>query len=601
MSQQPVAPAAPAFLVDVPRFLFLTGKGGVGKTSLACAAAVHLCGQGRRVLLTSTDPASNVGHVFGAEVGNRVTPVPGVPGLDALEIDPLEAAAAYRERVVGPYRGVLPIAEVEALTEQLSGSCTTEVAAFTEFADLLADGPATAGYDHVIFDTAPTGHTIRLLQLPGEWTDFLARGTGDTSCLGPMSGLDQQRASYAAAVDALADPARTRLVLVARAQRSTLEEVARTAAELGELGMTHPHLVVNAILPDSGGDDPLAQAVREREQRALSGMPSALASLPLTLVPLRPTDAVGLPALRALLTDDAPLVGADTALPAPPEAPPDAPLRALVDELDDSGGQGLVMCMGKGGVGKTAVAAALAVELARRGHDVHLTTTDPAAHLAATVDGALPQLTVSRIDPEAALTAYRERILRVRGRDLDATDLAALEEDLRSPCHAEIAVFQEFSHVVAESRRRWVVVDTAPTGHTLLLMDATGSFHRQMAHQLGEGARFTTPLMRLRDPGQTRVVLVTLPETTPVLEALELRDDLRRAQIEPWAWVVNQSLAAARPHDPLMAARARAEAGPLATVAEEAPRMAVVPALPREPVGVEGLLALTAGLSAERV
>lgn len=582
----------PTFLADPPRFLFFTGKGGVGKTSLACASAVQLAEQGRRVLLTSTDPASNVGQVFGVEVGNRITAVPQVPGLDALEIDPQQAADAYRERVIGPVRVQLGQDEVVALTEQLSGSCTTEVAAFTEFAELLADGSSVRGYDHVLFDTAPTGHTIRLLQLPGQWTAFLARGRGDTSCLGPMSGLDEQRATYAAALEALTDPTRTRLVLVSRPQRSALTEVDRTAAELADLGMTRPHLVVNAVLPATGSADPLAAAVRQREQRALEGMPSRLSALPRTVVPLRPSDAVGVPALRALFSGEEVVpvttAGAESATVA------DAPLGALVEELLSSGDRGLVMCMGKGGVGKTTVAAALAVALAERGHEVHLTTTDPAAHLAATLEGELAGLTVSRIDPQAALTAYRSRILQGKGRSLDADGRAALEEDLRSPCHEEIAVFQEFSHHVARARRQWVVMDTAPTGHTLLLMDATGSFHRQMARQLGEEARFTTPLMRLQDAQQTRVLLVTLAETTPVLEAVDLRDDLRRAGIEPWAWVVNQSLTAARPDDPLLAARARAESGPLAAVRGTAPRMAVVPALPAEPVGVAALLELTA-------
>lgn len=580
--------ATPTFLVDLPRFVFFTGKGGVGKTSLACAAAVHLVEQGKRVLLTSTDPASNVGQVFDVTVGNQITPVPAVPGLEALEIDPQQAAEAYRERVIGPVRTVLPQDEVTALTEQLSGSCTTEVAAFTEFADLLADGEATSGYDHVIFDTAPTGHTIRLLQLPGQWTDFLARGQGDTSCLGPLSGLEEQKATYAAAVDALADAARTRLVLVARAQRSALTEVDRTAAELGDLGMTEPHLVVNAVLPQASAEDRLAAAVRNREQEAIAGMPPRLAALPRTVVPLQPVDAVGVPALRALFSSDSPHLG-----DAAPAHAPDAALGSLVDELLASGDHGLVMCMGKGGVGKTTVAAAIAVALAEQGHPVHLTTTDPAAHLTSTVEGELPGLSVSRIDPQEALTTYRERILRVRGRDLDGAGLAALEEDLRSPCHEEIAVFQEFSHYVAQSRQQWVVMDTAPTGHTLLLMDATGSFHRQMARQLGDDARFTTPLMRLQDPVQTRIVLVTLAETTPVLEAVELRDDLRRAGIEPWAWVVNQSLAAAQPDSPLLAARARAEQRPLGTVGSVSARMAVIPALPIEPVGVTALLDLT--------
>lgn len=577
-----------AFLADLPRFVFFTGKGGVGKTSLACATALKLAEAGKRVLLTSTDPASNVGQVFGLRVGNRITPVESVPGLDALEIDPEEAAEAYREGIIGPVRGLLPEAEIASITEQLSGSCTTEVASFNEFTGLLANPAATAAYDHVIFDTAPTGHTIRLLQLPGEWTDFLDRGKGDASCLGPMAGLDQQRSDYATAVDVLRDPQRTRLVLVTRPQVSSLNEVVRTQAELAEVGMTQPHLVVNAVLPPITSGDPLAEAVREREQAALEGMPQSLRALARTEIPLIPVDTVGIDALRQLL---APATTTDvSAAPAEDAAPLAASgLAPLVEELAGGRDHGLIMCMGKGGVGKTTVAAAIAVALAQRGNEVLLTTTDPAAHISDTLGGEVEHLTVSRIDPEAAVAAYRERIMTIQGKGLDEAGRAALEEDLRSPCTEEIAVFEQFSRAVAASRRQFVVIDTAPTGHTLLLMDATGSYHRQMAAQLGPEAHFTTPLMRLQDPDQTKIVIVTLPETTPVLEATGLQDDLRRADIEPWAWVVNNSLSAADPSDPLLAARALAERGPLEGVAAQASRVAVIELHAEPPVGPAAL------------
>ncbi len=584
------------FLTDPPRFLFFTGKGGVGKTSVACATAVTLAEQGKRVLLVSTDPASNVGHVLGIKIGNAVTPIPDVPGLDALEIDPEQAADAYRERIISPVRGLLPEKEIASITEQLSGSCTTEVASFNEFTALLADEEVFGHYDHVLFDTAPTGHTIRLLQLPGSWTDFLNEGKGDASCLGPLAGLDKQRAVYAEAVAALKDSARTRLVLVTRAQTSALAEVERTNEELTQIGIHATHLIVNGVLPAAAGNEALATSVREREEAALAAIPSGLAGLAIDVIALKSANMVGLPALRLLLDVD---VDGNAAAPDEPTdllAAVDVPahhLSSLVDEIK-ANGHGLVLCMGKGGVGKTTIAASIAVALAHRGHQVHLTTTDPAAHVEETLHGSVAGLRVTRIDPVEATREYRERILATKGKNLDDAGLAALREDLLSPCTEEVAVFGQFSRVISESRHEFVVVDTAPTGHTLLLLDAAGSYHRDMVRQMGANTRFRTPMMMLQDPEQTKVILVTLPEPTPVTEARVLQDDLRRAGIQPWAWVVNSSLAAAQPQSAFLRRRAAAEAEQIALVEQLSDRVAVVPLLTEEPIGEARLAAIAA-------
>ena len=585
----------PRFLEHAPRFLFFTGKGGVGKTSIACASAIELAGAGSKVLLVSTDPASNVGQVFGVAIGNHITPIPAVSNLFALEIDPEEAASAYRERLVGPVRGVLPDDVVKGIEESLSGACTTEIAAFDEFTALLTDSDLTREYDHILFDTAPTGHTIRLLQLPGAWSGFLEAGKGDASCLGPLAGLDKQRIQYKAAVDALADAARTRLVLVARAQQASLREVARTHQELAAIGLTRQHLVINGILPPAeASTDPLAAAIHRREQAALAAVPEVLRDLPRDELALKPFDLVGLDALRGLFHDQPMPDGDDTSA-----ATADAPaLAELVDGIAVDG-HGLVMLMGKGGVGKTTLAAAIAVELASRGLPVHLTTSDPAAHLAEALDGALPGLEVSRIDPHIETERYRQNVLVTKGKDLDNQGRALLEEDLRSPCTEEIAVFQAFSRIIREAGRKFVVMDTAPTGHTLLLLDATGAYHREIARQMGgKGMNFTTPMMQLQNPKQTKVLIVTLAETTPVLEAAALQSDLRRAGIEPWAWIINNSVAAANAGSPLLRRRATNELREIeAVVNEHASRHAVVPLLEYEPIGADRLREMIAATS----
>ena len=576
------------FLQNIPPYLFFTGKGGVGKTSISCATAISLAEQGKRVLLVSTDPASNVGQVFSQTIGNTILPVASVPGLSALEIDPQAAAQEYRARIVDPIKGILPDDVVNSINEQLSGACTTEIAAFDEFTGLLTDASLLTRFDHIIFDTAPTGHTIRLLQLPGAWSSFIESNPDGASCLGPMAGLEKQREQYSHAVQALSDPDRTRLVLVARLQKSTLQEVARTHDELAAIGLKNQYLVINGVLPETEAvNDTLAAAIWGREQEALASLPAGLDALPTDTLFLQPVNMVGVSALRGLLTSQPET--ASFAEVSALQKPAISSLSALVDEIALNE-HGLIMLMGKGGVGKTTMAAAIAVRLAEMGFDVHLTTSVPAAHLCTTLNGRLNNLQVSRIDPHDETERYRQHVLETKGRDLDEAGKHLLEEDLRSPCTEEIAVFQAFSRVIREAGKRFVVMDTAPTGHTLLLLDATGAYHREIAKKMGDKGHFSTPMMQLQDPERTKVLLVTLPETTPVLEAANLQADLERAGIHPWGWIINNSLSIAETRSPLLRQRAQQELPQIEAVKNQhATRVALVPVLAAEPTGIDKL------------
>ena len=565
-------------------YLFFTGKGGVGKTSLSCAAAIALADRGLRVLLVSTDPASNLDEMLGVELSNKPCKVPGVQGLFAMNIDPEAAAADYRTRVLDQLGAGATEDEKSTVREQLSGACTTEIAAFDEFAGLLA-GDAS-GFDHIIFDTAPTGHTLRLLSLPKAWTGFLENNDRGASCLGPHSGLKMQEDRFREALRCLGDRAQTTIVLVTRPERSAIREAARTSGELSALGLSNQLLAVNGRFHAADGGDAVASAIAREQDDALAAMPALLAALPRDEFPLLGFDMVGLPALRAMMSPMAPMKTVVDAHDAPPDLPG---LSRLVDEIA-GGERGLVMVMGKGGVGKTTIASAIAIGLVARGHAVHLTTTDPAAHLTFVVGGEMPGLTVDRIDPAAETERYIEKIMTTRGKDLSEPEKALLREDLASPCTEEVAVFHAFSRVVAEARSSFVVIDTAPTGHTLLLLDATGAYHRQMTRDLDSSAigRVTTPLMRLQDANYTRVILVALPERTPVSEAGALQDDLRRAGIEPFGWIINKSMAATGTRDPLLRSRLKGERAQIDRVQREfAKRVYLIGFRPTPPVGLD--------------
>ena len=553
--------------------LFFTGKGGVGKTSLSCATAVALADSGKKVLLVSTDPASNIHEVFGQDIGTDPTAIVGVDGLKAMNVDPEAAAEAYRERVVGPYRGVLPDSAIRSIEEQFAGACTVEIAAFDEFAKLLANEDVTAGFDHVVFDTAPTGHTLRLLTLPTAWTGFIEDAAAGTSCIGPLEGMKQQRALYEGAVNALANKDETTLVLVTRPDRAAVDEAARTSEELAEIGIRNQALAVNGVFKAHDASDAVAVAMERRGGAALEGLPAALESLERRDLPLKSGQVLGVASLRSLLADQDLKPAESVDMVALPES-----LDGLVDDLAQQN-HGVIMTMGKGGVGKTSVAAYVAVALAKRGHKVHLSTTDPAAHVAQTVTDIPDNLEIGRIDPEIEVEKYREEVMSTTGANLDETGLALLQEDLSSPCTEEIAVFRAFARTVHEATDSIVVMDTAPTGHTILLLDAAESYHREVG-RLTDGVpeAVANLLPRLRDPDFTRVLICTVPEATPVHEAADLQRDLKRAGMDPAAWVINMSLAPLNVTDPILVARKGQEARYIAEVINDhAKRAALVP------------------------
>lgn len=579
------------YLHEPTRVKFFTGKGGVGKTSVACATAARLADAGKHVLLISTDPASNLDEVLGVQLGNTPTAVPGVPTLKAMNIDPEAAAKAYRESMVAPYRGVLPDAVVASMEEQFSGSCTLEIAAFDEFARLLGGADTMMDFDHLLFDTAPTGHTLRLLSLPSAWDGFLGNNTTGTSCLGPLAGLKAQQKLYADTVATLGDPRTTTLVLVARPDTGALREAERTSVELAALGVRNQHLVINGVFCASTHADPIANAMALRAEDALAAMPAGLKPLPRTVIPLAPNGLIGLDAVRAIGAERALAITAcgDESAPALP------PLGALIDDLARHR-RGVILTMGKGGVGKTTVAAAVAVALADRGFPVHLSTTDPAAHVAATLNGVVPNLTVSRIDPKAVTAAYSAEVLATAGKGLDAQGRAMLEEDLRSPCTEEIAVFRAFAAAVAGGEGGFIVLDTAPTGHTILLLDSALAYHREVTRQASGMPEAVEKLLpRLRDAQFTRVLVVTLPEATPVHEAAKLQEDLKRAGIVPFAWVVNQCLAPLAVIDPTLVSRQAHEVRYLREVVEHcATRTHAIAWQMEPPIGPDGLRDLVA-------
>ncbi|RLJ90478.1 arsenical pump-driving ATPase [Planococcus citreus] len=573
----------------VTPFLFFTGKGGVGKTSTACATAVALADQGKKVLLVSTDPASNLQDVLEVELTNDPKPIPSVANLSACNIDPEQAAKAYKESVVGPYRGKLPDAVLATMEEQLSGACTVEIAAFDEFSHLLADEEILAQYDHVLFDTAPTGHTLRLLQLPTAWSGFLEDSTHGASCLGPLAGLEGKKALYKKAVDSLSDGDKTTLILVARPDNSSLLEADRASFELKEIGIKNQLLIVNGLLQSHQPEDRVSTAFYKRQRAAIEQTPEALKQVMTYSLPYVSYSLTGVENLRHLFSSYA-----ITSFETEEEGEPlDLPgLNSVIDDFSEHNTR-VIFTMGKGGVGKTSVASAIAVGLSEKGHQVHLTTTDPAAHLAYTFEGSgiRDNLSISSINPDIEVARYKETVIEQAGSGMTEEELAYLKEDLESPCTEEIALFQAFAKVVEKSENEIVVIDTAPTGHTLLLLDSTEAYHKEMSRSTGDVPDSVKKLLpRLRNPKETGVVIVTLAEATPVLEAARLEEDLKRAGIEPKWWVINQSLYATNTADAVLRGRAISEKKWICKVdAELAEKCAIIPWLEEEKIGYDQL------------
>ena len=541
----------PANVVQT-KYLFFTGKGGVGKTSTACATAVYLADHGKRVLLVSTDPASNLQDVFSLALDRKGTEIPQAPGLFVANLDPVKAAEEYRESVVAAYRGVLPEAAIENMREQLSGSCTTEIAAFNEFSSFLTDEALNRRYDHIIFDTAPTGHTLRLLQLPSAWSGFIEQSKHGASCLGQLSGLADKRKLYETAVRTLSDGGKTTLLLVARLEETPLKEAERAAEELRGLGILRQVLILNAVAPP--GDDAVSAALYEKQRQALAQMPEGLRRMDSYEIPLRAYNITGIAHVRDMLRTDH-LEDAQAAV----RAREGHRLSDLVDDLARQRRK-VIFTMGKGGVGKTTIAAAIALALAKRGERVHLATTDPAAHLKFVLDEG-SGIRTSYIDEKKELKKYQEDVIReAMAGGIAPADLDYIKEDLRSPCTQEIAVFRAFAEIVAQAEDEIVVIDTAPTGHTLLLLESTAAYDRELKRSQGKTPASVKKLLPRLKSEETETVIVTLPEATPVCEAERLRKDLQRAQLQVRWWVVNRSFLGLETKNPLLRARAAQEA-----------------------------------------
>jgi arsenite-transporting ATPase len=546
--------------IELTKYLFFTGKGGVGKTSTACATAVTLADEGNKVLLISTDPASNLQDVFNTELNSKGVSIEGVSNLIVVNIDPEEAAREYKENIVAPYRGKLPDVVIQNMEEQLSGSCSVEIAAFNEFSAYITDEKTGKEYDYIIFDTAPTGHTLRLMQLPSAWSNFISESTHGASCLGQLSGLESRKEIYKQAVEILSNRDMTTLVLVSRPEEEPLKEAERASQELQDLGVNNQILIINGVLQSY--DDTVSQSLFEKQQEALQDMPPSLKKFVTYEIPLRSYNITGIDNIRAFLhRDNVNISIEEVNFKQIPK------LKDVIDDLCASGKK-VIFTMGKGGVGKTTIATAIALGMARKGTKVHLTTTDPAAQTEFAIEEN-GNITTSRIDEEEELAKYEEEVLTKARETMSEDDIAYVEEDLRSPCTQEIAVFRAFARIVEKAKNEVVVIDTAPTGHTLLLLDSTQSYHREISRlqsDIPEPVKNLLP--RLRNADETEVLIITLAETTPVYEAMRLESDLKRAGINSKWWIINASLYATETTNKLLTAKASNEIEWINRVAE---------------------------------
>lgn len=537
--------------IELTKYLFFTGKGGVGKTSTACSTAVNLADSGKTVLLISTDPASNLQDVFSTELNNKGVQIKEVPNLTVANLDPIKSAEEYKESVVAPYRGKLPDVVIANMEEQLSGSCTVEIASFNEFTNFITNKEAEEKYDYIIFDTAPTGHTLRMLQLPSAWSNFISESTHGASCLGQLAGLGEKKEIYKKAVETLANKDKTTLIIVTRPENSPLVEANRASKELSLLGINNQVMIVNGVLQEY--DDDISSKLYSKQQEALNNIPEELKKYTTYEIPLRAYNLTGIENIRNFFEKDK--------LEESNDKINNDNLKGLNDLIADicNSNKKVIFTMGKGGVGKTTVASAIALGLSKKEKKVHLTTTDPANHLNFVIEKN-ESIEISHIDEKEELEKYKEEVLTKARETMSKEDIAYVEEDLRSPCTQEIAVFRAFAQIVEKAADRIVVIDTAPTGHTLLLLDSTQSYNKEIKRTQGDIPESVINLLpRLKNESETEVIIVTLPETTPVFEAKRLQEDLKRAEINNKWWVVNQSLYKTRTTNKILKVKASNE------------------------------------------
>ena len=530
----------------IPQFLFFTGKGGVGKTSMSCAISLALAKEGKKVLLISTDPASNLDEVLETKLKSIPTKINGVENLEAMNINPVVAAHEYKEKMVAPFRGVLPQSAIEQMEEQLSGACTVEIAGFNEFSKYVGDIDISKNYEHIILDTAPTGHTLRLLKLPSAWNSFIEDNSTGSSCLGAVSGLSHNKKLYENVVENLKNADKTLLILVSRAEELSLIEASKASHELANQGIKNQHLIINGVFR-ANDEDEIAKSFEKKSKKALENLDEIISNLPKTTIGFYPNGAVGLEALNNIIDNITPKEYSDV------KEQLQNSLKTILEDIYswdsliedfENDKNGLIMTMGKGGVGKTTIASNIALELAKRGHKVVLSTTDPASHLEY-VSKTNENLTIEKIDPKIETQKHVDEVIALNEGKISNEDMALLKEELSTPCIEEIAVFKAFAKTVSKAKNSFVVLDTAPTGHTLLLLDASQAYHKEVLKNKNDALEedLIELLPRIKDEKYTKILLVTLPEATPTHEAKDLQEDLKRAGIKPYAWVINRSFA----------------------------------------------------------
>lgn len=549
---------------------FFSGKGGVGKTTMACATALQFAKDGHKTLIITTDPASNLSDVFETQIGHSIRQLPGSDNLWGMEIDPDEATKEYRERILAPMRAAMPESVLSVMEEQFNSPCTTEIASFDRFVDFMTEEEFGEGlqFDHIIFDTAPTGHTIRLLELPVDWSKHIeesAKGSGQT-CIGPVASIQENKKKYDKAISLMADPERTRFTFVLLAEGTSLYETKRAHAELSEIGVANSDFIVNGLLPLEVCDHEFFRSRYEMQQKYLRQIEEQFGADSVRQMYQRDSEIRGVDGLQHISVDlygngDAQWTLHDDRLaktePFTQEAT-DKIERLLTKRSD---GTKSIYFTGKGGVGKTVVSCATAVHLAEKGYKTLLITTDPASHIGEVLghsveDKALPVedvpgLDAVIIDQEKATEEYKQRMLDEARQKYSEDMLTAMKEELESPCTEEMAAFDKFMEYVEADTYDLVVFDTAPTGHTLRLLELPFDYSDQVGMMFSgagngdqkeseAGNRLKRIIERMKDPEQSVFSFVLYPENTPIEEAWRAYNDLKEADIPIQFLVVNQ-------------------------------------------------------------